>query len=273
MATIQSAEPPVSTVPDAGRRRARRRRGAVALASLSLSLLATSGYWLAATGVETTSIIPAPGSPVSGNYADLTAMSPTVTSGNGEAQLQSGVALEQIVLSSAVTGHTNVNIAWTNATYVEQILHSPWAQISLGLYYSVHSGVCNYPHDQSEDSPLVNLTDPNGQPYCAALDQSATGPSVSESGKLLLARNQVVGSMQMNMPTGSISACSSSTSNPDTLTWCQPSSDTSNMNQRVLWVIATVTVPGDNNSGNDNGLPGQQSVVSALNFYFSVSAY
>lgn len=271
MATTWSAESPPTTVTDVARHRARRRRGALALAGLSLSLLATSGYWLAATGVVSTSIVPAPGSPASGSYADLSAMNTTVTSGNGEAQLQSGVALEQIVLSSAVVGHTNVNVAWTNATYVEQVLHSPWAQISLGLYYAVHSGACNHPHDHSEDSPLVTITDPNGQQYCAALDQSATGPSVSETGKLLLARDQVAGSMQMNMPTSSISACSPSSANPDALVWCQPASDT-NMNQRVLWVVATVTIPGDNHQGNDNGPPGQQSVVSALNFFFSVAA-
>lgn len=250
----------------APRRRRSRRRRALAVMGLGLSLAGTSGFWLASTGLVTTSVSPPAGGPTSGGVADVTPIAASVTRTNGGATLQTGVALAEITLSSAVVPHLMVSVAWTDVSQAAQVLNNPNAQISVGIYYTIHTGDCNTSGSGSKtDAPLVNLTDPSdGATYCAALDTGATGPVVSSTGKLLLSGSQVAGYLfTANLSSSTISACASSS--VDTLSWCQPASVTDS-NQRALFVIASIVTPG--------GIPqGQQPSLSSLTFYIGASAH
>jgi len=245
-----------------GKSVARRRRGrALLVSSLGIALISSVSFYLGTTGAVATSISPPAGSPTSGSFADITSLSAAVTRTNGGAQLQTGVALAKITMSSAVTSSALVNIAWTNVAQATQVLTNPNSQISIGIYYTIHSGYCNA-SSKSVDAPLVNLTDTDSAQYCLALDQSATGRFASSTGKLLLTGSQVGGFLMPNLTSSSLAACT--TSLVDTGPWCQPSSVT-NANQRALWVIASITTPG--------GIPqGQQGNINTLSFFISVQA-
>lgn len=244
-----------------GRRRANRaRRRAIAVASVGLTFFGTSGFWLANSGVVSPSITPPLGSPASGAVASVTPMSATVSRTNGAATLQVGIALAKVTLGSSMTTSLRVDVAWTNAIQAVQVLNTPNAQISIGLYHTIHTGNC-VASSNSTDAPLVNLTD-GGATYCAALDQTATGKSVSTTGKLLLSRIQVGGYLVPHLDgSGALIACLTSTT--DANVWCQPASIT-DPNQRAFFVIASVVVPG--------GTPeGQQANLNTLSFYIGVS--
>ena len=255
------------------RRRRSRRRRTLAVVGLGLSLAGTSSFWLASTGLVATSISPPAGSPTSGAVADVTPIGATVTRARGAATLQTGVALAEVTLSSAALSSLMVSVAWTNVAQAAQVLSNPNAQISVGLYYTIHTGNCNTSGTGSKtDAPLVNLTDPSdSSTYCAALDQSATGPVVSSTGKLLLSGSQVAGYLRPNLTSGSISGCTSSS--VDTGTWCQPNVVVSgtaaselSTSERQLFVIASIVTPG--------GIPqGQQPSLPSLTFYIGASAH
>jgi hypothetical protein len=227
---------------------------------MSLALLTTTGYWLATSGVSSPTISPLPGTSSSGEVATVTPMTSAVTRSNGSAQLQVGVALAKIVIASTLANHFRLHIAWTNAQQAGQVLNSPNAQVSMGVYHPIHTGNCNATNSTNVDAPLVNITDPaNSATYCGALDQSATGSgSVSSTGKLMLATGLFTGFLSPALaPGGSISSCAAS--GVDTGSWCQPSSVTSST-QRALFLVASVVTPG--------AIPqGQQSSLSSLYFF------
>lgn len=238
-------------------RRARRR--AVAILVVSAAFFASATYWLA-TGASTFTISPPPGAPASGAVAEVTSMSSSVTRTNGGAQLQTGVALARLATSKMAANHLRVEVSWTNAVDGARVLNNPNAQISVGVYHTIHTGACNSV-SQSVDAPLVNVTDTDSNSYCAALDQGATGKFVSSTGKLLLGQNQISGYLVTSVDgSGSLSACAPSAS--DTDAWCQPVS-VSNSSQRALFVIASIITPG--------GIPqGQQPQLNSLSFYTDV---
>lgn len=247
-----------AVIPTGSVRRVRRR--AIAILLVAAAFIGSVTYWLASTGGSTSSIAPPAGTPSSGSIADVATMSSNVTSTNGAAQLQTGVALAKLTMSKTVTNHIRVEVSWTNAVQGARVLNNPNVQISIGIYHTIHTGNCNSASN-SVDAPLVNLTDTNADTYCAALDESATGKFANSSGKLLLAQNQVAGYLKPSIDgSGSLSACASSGS--DTNTWCQPAS-VSDSNQRALYVIASIVTPG--------GIPqGQQPNLSSLTFYTQV---
>ncbi|HUY06607.1 MAG TPA: hypothetical protein VMU99_05055 [Acidimicrobiales bacterium] len=238
------------------------RRRVFVLAGIGASFLGSVGFWLASTGVVSPSIAPPPGTPSSGALADVTTLSAVVTRTNGGAQLQTGVALAKVVFSSAMATSVRIDIAWTNTAQAAQVLNNPNAQISIGMYHTIHTGNC-VASSNSTDAPLVNLTDTDGKTYCVALDQGSTGRFVSSVGKLLLAQNQVGGYLLPSISgSGTLSACASS--GTDTDTWCQPASIT-DANQRALFVIASIVTPG--------GIPqGQQPGLATLSFYIGARA-
>jgi len=250
--------------------RRRRHRRALALTGLGLSFFGTVGFWLAATGVVTNSISPPAGSPSNGSFATVTPLSTTVNRTNGGAQLQTGVALAKIVLSSAVTTSARVDVDWTNVGAAASILGNPNAQISIGLYYPIHTGNCLTSTPGSVDAPFINLTDTGNSTYCVTLDEGSTGRYVSSTGKLLLAQNQVGGYLIPSINTSTISACGAApldgSGNPYDVTGtpCQPASITDS-NQRALWVIASIVTPGT--------IPqGVQPSLTTLSFFVGVKA-
>ena len=238
------------------------RRRALALLAVSISFVATAGYWLGATGTTSPSISPLPGTS-NGAVADIAAMSSGVTRTNGGAQLQVGVALAKLTVAAAATNHLRLQVAWTNADQGGQVLNNPNAQISVGLYHPIHTGNCNA-SSQSVDAPLVNITDTDGSTYCGALDESATGSSsVSSAGKLLLAKSIVGGYLKPALDgSGSVAGCAGSS--VDTGSWCQPSS-ISDADQRALFLVASIVTPG--------GIPqGQQASLDSLDFFEQAAA-
>lgn len=236
------------------------RRQALAVILVAFAFIASVSYWLATTGANSPSISPPSGTPSTGRIADVTTMSSTVTRTNGAANLQTGVALAKLTMSKTWSNHLRIEVSWTNAVAGAQVLNNPNAQISVGIYHTIHTGNCNSA-STNVDAPRVNLTDTDSNTYCAALDQGATGKFANSTGKLLLARNQVAGYLLASVDgSGSLSACASSGS--DTDTWCQPAS-LADSNQRALFVIASIVTPG--------GIPqGQQPGLSSLTFYTEV---
>jgi hypothetical protein len=244
------------------RRRTERsvRRRALAILLVSGAFLASVAFWLSSSGAATSSISPPAGAPADGEVAEVTALSSSVTRTNGGAQLQTGVALAKLVTSKSAANHLRVEISWTNATQGVRVLNNPNAQISVGVYHPIHTGACNNASN-SVDAPLVNVTDTDANSYCAALDAGTTGKFVSAAGKLLLAQNQISGYLLTSVDgSGSLSACASSGNDSDA--WCRPAS-VSDVNQRVLFVIASIVTPG--------GIPqGQQPQLDSLDFYTDV---
>jgi hypothetical protein len=236
------------------------RRRAIALVTISVAFGVSVSYWLAATGSSSSSISTPAGAPPGGAVAAVTAMSASVTRTNGAAQLDTGVALAKLSMSKTVTDRIRVEVAWTDAVSGARVLNNPNAQISVGIYHTIHTGSCNAA-SQSVDAPLINLTDTDSNSYCAALDQSSTGRFVSSTGKLLLAANQIEGFLLPKTDgSGALNACTSSAT--DTDAWCQPASVT-NSDQRALFVVASIVTPG--------GLPqGQQPDLNNLSFYTDV---
>ena len=260
MTRIEAVESRQSEVLASGRRR---RRRALALTGLGLSFFGTVGFWLAATGVVTNSITPPAGSPSNGSFATVLPLSTTVNRTNGGAQLQTGVALARIALSSAVVTSARVDVDWTNVGAAASILGNPNAQVSIGLYYPIHTGNCFTSTPGNVDAPFINLTDTDNNTYCVTLDQGSTGRYVSPTGKLLLAQNQVGGYLIPSVSTNTISACTTATVDV-TGTPCQPASITDSA-QRALWVIASIVTPGT--------IPqGVQPTLSTLSFFIGVKA-
>ncbi len=239
-------------------RRARRR--AIAILVVSVAFIASLTYWLGVTGTTSIVITPPAGTPSSGDIASVTPMTTSVTRTNGGAKLQTGVALAKLSMSNTVTKKIRVEISWTNAVSGARVLNNPNAQVSIGIYHTIHTGACNN-SSNSVDAPLVNVTDTDSNTYCAALDQGSTGKFVSSTGKLLLAANEIGGYIVPSVDgVAGLSACASSGS--DTDTWCQPASVTDS-SQRALFVIASIVTPG--------GIPeGQQPNLNQLTFYAQV---
>ncbi|HET8895127.1 MAG TPA: hypothetical protein VFM96_13620 [Gaiellaceae bacterium] len=235
----------------------------LALAAVAAAAIATGTFFLGSSGSAGLSISTPPGLPASGNVADVTTMSSTVTRTNGASVLTTGVTVAKLNVAKAYANKIRVEIAWTNANQAISVLNNPNAQISIGVYHPIHTGNCVGTTGGTVTAPLINLTDTDSNTYCVSLDQSSTGsPSVSATGKLLLAKDIVAGNVNPALDgSGALSACAANLVN-DNDVWCQPASVT-DANQRALFIIASVTTPG-------TIPPGQQASVSSLGFYVRV---
>lgn len=233
-------------------------------AGLGLFFFSTVGFWLGSTGVVSFSVKPPAGTPTSGNYADITPLSATVSSGNGGATLQTGVALAKITLSDSLLTSTRVDVSWTDVSAAGKVLSNPNAQMMVGIYHAVHEGTCTTNTPGGTDPPFVDIVDGSGTTLCLALDTTATGQPVS-SGELMLAHNQVSGYLLPSLAVpSSIPSCATGASEEAT-SWCQPASVASPA--QALWVIASITLPGNGNSPS-----GQQSLLTGLTFYIGARA-
>ncbi|MDQ4212475.1 hypothetical protein [Microbacterium capsulatum] len=239
-----------------------------AVAGVLVSLVVSGSYWLASTGGSSPAISPPAGAPASGEVAEVTPLSSTVTRPNGGALLQSGVALAKLQMSYQMANAIRVDVSWTNAVHAAQVLNNPNAFISTGLYHAIHTGSCVNATAGSVAAPLVNVTDTDSVVYCAALDQGTTG-MVDSAGKLLLGGSQVNGYLAPAMAgSNALSACAAAPGSPtlaqeEAQAACQPAS-ASNASQNTLFVIASIVTPG--------GIPqGQQASLSSLTFYVRAS--
>lgn len=242
-----------------------RLRGTIAAVAVAAALVATTAAWLGSSGATGPTITPPAGLSSTGNVANVTTLSSSVTRTNGNAHLQTGVAIARLDVQKDFTTKIRVDINWTNASDAAKILNNPNAQLSIGLYHPIHTGNCNSSSAGSTvTSPLVNVTDSDGDTYCMALDEGASGtPNVSSTGKLLLAQNAIAGYL---LPAATLASSPSdcAPSSSDTDVYCQPASAGAvSGGKRSLYVVTSITTPG--------GVPqGQVATLSTLSFYVNV---
>ncbi|HVH50947.1 MAG TPA: hypothetical protein VM690_02290 [Gaiellaceae bacterium] len=223
----------------------------------------TGLFFLGSSGTGGLSISAPAGLPASGNVADVTTMSSNVTRTNGAALLQTGVTIAKINVAESYSAKIRVEISWNNVNNAATLLNNPNTQISIGIYHAIHTGNCVGTAGATTTAPLINLTDTDSNTYCVSLDQTATGsPSVSATGKLLLAKNLIAGNLNpIQDLSGAEIACAANVANDNDVP-CQPAGVT-DANQRALFVIASLTTPGT--------VPvGQQASVGSLSFFVRV---
>lgn len=243
---------------EARRRMRQRRRALLLVVGLVAAFAATGAFWLAGTGANSLGIGAAPGTSSTGEVLSIETLSSSVTRSNGAAALQIGVSLSKLTIAKDYTANIRVTIAWTNVVDAVSVLNNPNANISIGLYHPIHTGNCSST-ENSVDAPLVNVDG-----FCAALAPSpnqATGSAtVSDTGKLLLARNLISGFLRARLaaPASPATCAAGDGSSAQSDTWCQPSGVDSN--QRILYLVASIVTPG--------GIPqGTQTNLSSLTFY------
>jgi hypothetical protein len=233
---------------------AAKRRRALAFAAVAVAFLTTSTYWLAAAGSSNFTIGAPAGLAADGSVADVQTMSATVTRSNGSAYKETGKTIAKLKIAKDYTSDLRISIVWTNPVNAAKVLNNPNAQITIGLYRPVSlkgAGAC------STAGALV-VTD-GATTFCTLRDGGATGSgSVSSSGELLIAKENLAGFLSPTISAASASSCVTDTGAPTA--WCQPSTDYVTASERLLYVIASITVPG--------GIPqGQQNEVGTLDFY------
>lgn len=225
--------------------RRRRRRRAVAVLALGVTLFGTLSYFLATSGSSSPSITIAPGITSTG-IATVTAMSQTVTGAGQGASAIAGVSIARVNIAASYTTHARLDVAWLDPQDAQQVLNNPNAQIVFTLYHPVATSSDG---TATGSCPVVGgvqttkVTD-GATTYCTLPDKGATGsPSVSGTGTLLLAKNQLVGYLIPSVNGNNTDAACTATP----ATWCQTSSD--GTGQRAIYAVAAITVPGGTPSG------------------------
>jgi hypothetical protein len=229
-----------------------KRRRALAIVALAVALLGSVGAWLGTTGSTALSVSVAPGAPANGIFATVD----TNVTSNGIYRaaigpgVQGGVVLAKVLTAKANTNRVQVSYAWTNAQQAQLIFTSSAVWLSIGLYHTTHTGICNHTAGALDTvQPYVNLTE-GGQGYCAVLDTAETGYPTSQmvSNKLRLSQNLVGGFLtpQLDGTTGTNAVCGAASSgalSADDAAWCNPATVSDN-DQRALFAIATITTSG-----------------------------
>lgn len=253
-------------------RRNRKRMTALAAVILVAGISTVTSFALANSGSVSATITPPPGAPSSGQVAAVnTAIATGVSvsgSDSGEADLKTGVVLGRVSVTPADSASIKVEVYWTDPYDARDELKSKHAQISMGLYYPVHSGGCVSASEKTWVNTYVNVTDTNGTTYCAVLDKTAGGSSNVADGKIMESVHQPGGFLFPNITdSGSLPACSSvASSNYATVeqspsNWCQPGSVSGS---GTIYVASAILTPG--------GRPqGQQSQLKSLSFFINVT--
>ncbi len=241
-------------------RRARpARRHVIVLVAILVALLASISYWLAVTAAVSLSVKPSPGTPTTG-VAKIIPMTAAVTRSNGGASLTAGITLAQVQLGYSAVNAARVSISWTDVATATRVLKNPNAQISVGLYRTVHSGACTGTSGATVTDPYVTIK-LSTVTYCASLSTASAGKFVNATGKLLLAYNQVHGYLLTHTfpSTATLPSCSATA-----VTWCQPPG-LPTAQSRAIYVVASIVDPG-------NTPTGQQSQLTSLSFYVSAGS-
>jgi hypothetical protein len=241
-----------------------RRRRVLAVLFLAAAAVATTSFFLADTGTTTLGIQPQTGLAAGGKLTAVSSMSSPFTRPQGNAQLQAGVALEQLVVTGGYENRVKLDVSWLDPQDAGQVMNNPNSQFYVGVYHPIHTGVCTSGQNNSVDDTAATITDTTmndgsgGHVFCGQLDSTATGTIVN-AGKMILSRTQLGGFLMLT---------ASAPSSPPTCTgtgstWCNPASGLS-AGQLVAWLGFTIVTPG--------GKPvGQQNNVSQLDFYVASS--
>lgn len=253
----------MTTAAFAQRRHRSARRHVFVLVALIVALLASISYWLAVTASVPLSVTPAPGTPATG-FAKVIPMTSTVTRSNGGAALTAGITLAEVQLGYSAVDRARITVSWTDVATATRVLNNPNAQISVGLYRTVHSGACTSTTGATVADPYVTIKLPTGTStvtYCTALSTHTTGKFVNATGKVLLAYDQVHGYLLTHtLPaTRTLPSCTSTAA-----TWCQPGG-LPTAQSRALFVVASIVNPG-------NTPKGQESQLTSLSFYVSAAS-
>lgn len=237
--------------------RLRRKRSALTLFALAITLVLTATFWLAETGTITFPAQPrvVVGDGPGGSTTTFTPLTPSTVSlpqGQG-AQVISGMLLGKVVVSAGLAPRVKVDFAWLNPSAVGAVLNNPNAWITFGLYQPIHTGSC------------VNGTDPAGSQtitdsvtLCVKLNTQAVGLLLS-NGQLTINPASLSGYIIQTAqdPATPVACAATGTS------WCKPSAVGSDRN--IFYIVAALNTPG--------GIPpGQQSGLTSLNFYFNVAS-
>lgn len=243
------------------RARNTQRRRALAVIAIVGSFFASFTFFLADTGVSTTSISPPAGVAPNGKVAAVTGMAASFTRPQGNAQIQAGRAIDRVTVAKGLANTLKVDLAWVNSMQSAQVLGNPNAQVHIGLYYPIHTGACTSGNANSTTDTRATIVDDFGAgnvTICNALDTAATG-SVTNSGKLVLSPVNVTGFLRMAAtdPSGAAACTASETA------WCRPANVNANTN--VFYIGVTIVTPG--------GKPaGQQNNVATLDFYSAIAS-
>ncbi len=249
-----------------------RRRMAVLSAVILAAACGTIGsFALANSGSVSASVTPPAGAPSTGQSVSVdTAIASSISVSNGDdssAKLDKGVVLGRISVTPVDAAKIKAEVYWTDPYDATDELRSPHAQISMGLYYPVHSGSCVSASKDTWVNTYVNVTD-SGTTYCAVLDKTASGSQNVAEGKIMESVHQPGGFLLPDLSDGgSLPACSSvssanySAAETSPSNWCQPSSVSGS---GVIYVASAILTPG--------GIPqGQQSQLSSLHFFINVT--
>ncbi len=247
------------------KKRLARRRGILWTAGLVALVASVTSFALGDTGSVSPLIAPAAGvSTSNGEVATVqtgSGITTSITRSNGAASLDSGVVLAAIQVAPSFATQLNVGVFWTDPYDAYAALNNPHAQISVGLYYPVHTGACTNT-DSSETDAYVEVSYQSVD-YCSVLDATATGSSNVSKGKLIMVKSAPSGFLlpdvtDNNYPTPT--ACPTSATET-TSSWCQPSGVSPD---GVIFVCASILTPG--------GVPpGQQANLANLSFFINAT--
>ena len=218
----------------------------------------TTTFALADSGVLSLPSAPTPAGTASGGVlASFTSIRPSAVSvpqGQG-AQVVSGMLLGKVTVAAGFAPRLQIDFSWLDPQNAGAVLNNPNGWVTFGLYQPIHTGLCT----GSDPTGAQSITDTNTSTVsqlCVKLNINGAGPLVN-SGKLTI---------NATMLSGFILQAASDPSPPATcgatgLTWCAPAGLA--INQNVFYVVASVNTPG--------GIPpGEQPLLTTLNFYFSV---
>ena len=233
--------------------RLRSKRGGLAVLALTIAVTTTTTFWLAESGVLALPQAPTPsGVAANGALATFTPLIPSAVSvpqGQG-AQKISGMLLGKVTVAAGFAPRLKVDIAWLDPQNAGAVLNNPNAWMTFGLYQPIHTGSC------TGGDPVNSQTLTDGSTLCAALNTQAAGTLVN-GGQLTVNATMLSGFIIETATDPSLPPLCGSTGS----TWCAPTGLT--INQNVFYVAASINTPG--------GIPpGQQPLLTTLNFYVSV---
>ena len=204
-----------------------RRRLAWILGTAAAALLAmTSVAYLQVESSAGTTITA--GSALAGDQAvQVTPVSNAVTIAKGRAAQIAGVELYRIAITDpAASGHMTVAFSWLDPQDAEQVLNNPHAWIGVGIYYNSRTA----PSGGACPSGQYLLNDPIDGQVCVAAD------------------------------TGFDSSTALTPTNADALLLSSES------NQSVAYIVASINTPG-------NAPPGQQGNLTGLQYNIDVQIH
>lgn len=246
----------------------RRKQRAFLVTVLGVALVASTGAWLATSGVSGPSINPPAGA--SGGVVatvDSSGLSGSITESRGNAQINEGVPVTKLLVADGFENQLRVHVTWTNGATAGSFLNGN-DQISVGLYYPVSVTTTNGSCRSANTLKVLDSTSTAGA-VCVALDSPGSGSFNlnSSTSTLLLSQSALSGFMLPGSSAGSPSgSCPTDTGAQSA--WCDPAgttvdntTGTPTNDQHALYVLASVLNP------NNHSPQGQQPSDGSLDFF------